>query len=89
MDKNKKILLSIVGVSAVIVPAILLVTLTSRPQSEPAVSSEGRPIDAQNLDEAKKALPSPSPVSLPSPSPSPSPDASPTPEATPEASPSE
>lgn len=82
MENKKKVLFSLIGIGAVVVPAILLITLTSRPPIQPSVSSGGRQIDSQGLDEIKRSTaPSPTPFQLPSPSPivSPSPSSVPSP----------
>ena len=68
MNKKTKLILSIVGVSALVVPAILLIIMTSRTQKLPDVSSSTREIDTKAIvDTLKKSQPSPS--LLPSPSP--------------------
>ena len=80
MNKRTKLILSIVGVSALVVPAILLIVMTSRTQKLPEVSSGKREIDTQTIvDTIKKSQPTPSP--LPSPSPA-TPSASPKAEGT-------
>lgn len=77
MTKSVKFILSILGVSAIIVPAILLVILAKNaPEAQP-VQSAPRTIDKKKIEDAVKKIPSPSPqIFLPSPSPS-SPSAQP------------
>lgn len=71
MSKQTKIILSIIGAAAIIVPLILLITLSSKTKEAPPVSSDTRSIDAGNVeDAARRAIPSPSPQEIPSPSPS-------------------
>lgn len=82
MHKGIKLILSLFGVSAIVVPAVLLVVLTKNaPQAEP-VSSAPRTINKKTVDDAVRKAPSPSPqFFLPSPKPS-SPSASPVPSGT-------
>lgn len=78
MNKKTKLILSIVGVSALVVPAVLLIVMTSRTQKLPDVSSGKREIDTKAIvDTLKKSQPTPSP--LPSPA---TPSASPKTEGT-------
>lgn len=84
MDKKTKLILSIIGLAAIVVPSVLLLLISSRDTPTPEVSTDRRQIDTKNVQEsAARAQSSPTP--LPSPSPSPSP----TPSLLPEASPSE
>lgn len=77
MTKSVKFILSILGVSAIIVPAILLVILTKNAPETQSVQSAPRTIDKKTIEDAVKKIPSPSPqIFLPSPRPS-SPSASP------------
>jgi len=70
MNKKTKLLLSIVGVAAVLIPVVLLVTLSSKSSGVPEVSSEKRSIDAKNVGEAaKRSIPVQTPPVLPSPTP--------------------
>jgi hypothetical protein len=76
MQLRNKIIVSIIGIGAVVVPAILLLTLTSSPPKQPNISSGERQIDPSNLEEAaQSALPTPSPIPSPSPTPTVSPEA--------------
>lgn len=78
MDKKTKLILSVIGVAAIVVPAILLLILSSKNAAVPSVSQEARQIDTQNVaDTAAKSIPSPTPVPSPSPTPTPTPAASP------------
>lgn len=67
MSKRTKMMLSLVGVSAVMVPALLLLFASSRTQSVPEVSDTKRTIDQSNLEKSAKKVPVASPVALPSP----------------------
>ena len=73
---KQKLLLSAIGVSAVVIPAVLLIVLTARTKSQPQVPTTNRSIDARNVEETAKkfvpVVPSPSPV-VNSPTPQPSP----------------
>ncbi|MBI2327017.1 hypothetical protein HYU92_01750 [Candidatus Curtissbacteria bacterium] len=77
---STKLVLSIIGVSAVVIPAVLLTVMASK-TSQVEISSGKRPLNAKILEDASKKLPSPSPI-LPTPSPS-SPSASVGPAASP------
>lgn len=71
MNKRTKLILSVLGAGAIIVPLVLLVTFSARTPSTPQVSSEKRDIDTRGVEEvAKRAVPEQSPVVLPTPSPS-------------------
>ncbi len=52
MSKITKLILSVVGVAAVVVPAILLIVTTSRTKEVPAVPSGEREIDTKNIRES-------------------------------------
>jgi len=70
MDKKVKLILSLIGLGAVVVPVVLLVTLSSKTPQQPQISTQTRSIDAANVaDAAKRAIPSPSPFLEPSPTP--------------------
>ena len=84
MDKKTKLVLSIIGVAAIVVPALFLMFVTGRSDKTPEVPTEKRQIDAKNVEEAA-ARNLPGENLLPSPSPSPTPP----PAATGSASPSE
>lgn len=71
-----KLILSLIGVSAIIIPAILLIVLTGKGPGQQEASSGRRTLDTKTVEEAVRRVPSPSPVILPSPSPS-SPSAEP------------
>lgn len=86
---SKKIILSILGLAALIIPVILLITLSDQAESEPNVNSEQRQINPTNVQNVvDKAPAAPAPVSLPSPTVSPSPTPSPDPSPTSSISPS-
>lgn len=69
MNKRTKLILSVIGALAVVVPVVLLLTLGSKAPQAPGVSSEKRNIDTKNVGEVARRA-APSPVALPSPSPS-------------------
>lgn len=68
MDK-KKIILSIVGLAALVAPVVLLAVFTGNSTKQPSTSSEQRTIDPQAVKSVVNKFPSPEPVSVPSPSP--------------------
>lgn len=58
MSKKTKIILSIIGLSAVLIPAILLVVLTSRgPGKEPEVPTQKRQIDTEGIQDTVRKIP--------------------------------
>ncbi len=68
MNKTAKIVLSIIGVSAIVVPAVLLIIFTSRSQSEPNIPEGSRQIDPNAVEKAidkypKTVFASPTPAS--------------------------
>lgn len=70
MNKTK-LVLAFVGLAAIVVPAILLITLSGRPAEMPQLPSETRKINTKNVeDAAARARPSPAPIVV-SPSPRP------------------
>ena len=69
MNKGTKFILSILGVAAIVVPAVLLIVLTKNAPKTPEISSAPRTIDKKTVEDAVKKIPSPSPIFLPSPSP--------------------
>ena len=56
MNKRTKMILSIIGVAAVVVPAVLLLIATSKTKEVPAVPTQEREIDAKNIQETSKKL---------------------------------
>ena len=68
MDR-KKIILSLMGLAALVVPVVLLAVFTGNSAKQPATSSEQRTIDPQTVKSVVNKFPSPEPVSVPSPSP--------------------
>ena len=58
MEKKSKLILSIVGLGAIIVPALLLIFFTSKVKNEPQ-SGGKRQIDSQVINDAAKKLPPP------------------------------
>lgn len=65
---KQKIMISIIGLAALIIPVVLLIVFTNKNQSQPAESGGARNIDPNAVEEAKKKIPAPSPI-IPSPSP--------------------
>lgn len=68
MDK-KKIILSLVGIAAILVPVVLLVVKTKQAQEQPNISTDERRIDPKTVEDAVRKAPLSSPIILPSPSP--------------------
>ena len=83
MDNRTKLILSVVGIGAVVIPAGLLITLTPKKVEEPATSSTSRQIDTKAVEETVKNLPKKE-IVFPSVGPS-TPSARPTSEASPSA----
>lgn len=54
MNKRTKLILSVIGVGALVLPVVLLVLLTSRTTQAPEISTDRRQIDARNVEEAGK-----------------------------------
>lgn len=85
MSKKAKLIISTVGISAVVVPALLLIFLTGKtPLSAVTNSADNREIDTKALEDTvknNKPTPSPAPVVA-----SPSPTVTPVPAASPKAS---
>lgn len=52
MNKRTKTILSVIGLSAIIIPAILLIVATRGAQKEPEISSSSRQIDTQTIEDA-------------------------------------
>lgn len=69
MNKRTKLILSVIGAAAILVPVVLLITLSGRSPTTPNVSPEKRNIDTGNVGEVVKRS-APSPVILPSAPPS-------------------
>ncbi len=67
MNKRTKLILSLVGVSAVVVPALLLLVLSKNTGQEPQVATSKRTVDAQNIEKSAKATPLLQAVPTPSP----------------------
>ena len=82
MDNRTKLILSAVGISAIVIPAVLLVVLTSRTGEQPQVSSTPRQIDTRAIEDKVKTKSSQEMI-FPTPTP-----ATPSAKVTPEGSPS-
>ena len=54
MNKSSKLVISIVGICAVVVPALLLIFFTSKNQVEPQTTSDKRTIDAKSIEDSVK-----------------------------------
>lgn len=58
MNSKTKLLLSIIGLSAIIIPAALLVFLTSKTsQDTPNIPTGARQIDKKNIEDTVKRIP--------------------------------
>lgn len=69
MDKKTKLLLSILGISAIAVPAVLLVVLSGRGGGQAVMSSGQRQIDTQKVVETVAENTKLAPAASPSPTP--------------------
>jgi len=77
MDKKTKLILSIIGAGAILLPAVLLLFLTGKTPPEPEVSSGSRQLNTQAIKEAVEKTP-PKQPEFPSPTPA-TPSAKPSP----------
>ena len=68
MNKSTKMILSIIGIAAIAVPAVLLMVLTKDAKLEPNVDSGSRKIDTSSIQNIVKKSPT-SRIVLPSPTP--------------------
>jgi len=68
MNKNTKIILSVLGIGAVVVPAIFLILFTKNSAIEPNLPSENRTIDEKSIESAVDKI-QPKEPQFPSPSP--------------------
>ena len=68
MNKNTKIILSVLGIGAVVVPAIFLILFTKNSQVETNLPSENRTIDQKSIESAVDKI-QPKEPQFPSPSP--------------------
>ena len=58
MNKKNKLILSAVGLSALIIPALLLLLFSAKAnQTAPKIESNARSVDARNVQEAFKNIP--------------------------------
>ncbi|MBI3341699.1 hypothetical protein HY024_01100 [Candidatus Curtissbacteria bacterium] len=67
MNKRTRMILSLVGISAVVVPAILLLVLSKTGKQEPKIVDSKRSVDTQNIE--RTVSKSPVPTIAPSPTP--------------------
>ena len=68
MNRNTKIILSVLGIGAVVVPAIFLILFTKNSQVETNLPSENRTIDQKSIESAVDKI-QPKEPQFPSPSP--------------------
>ncbi len=87
MNKRTRLILSVIGVGAVVVPVILLLVLTGRGKQSQPVDESLRQIDTKNVKDAvRRQAALASPFASPSASPTPEGSASASPLASPESS---
>ncbi|KKP93682.1 MAG: hypothetical protein UR98_C0003G0052 [Parcubacteria group bacterium GW2011_GWA1_36_12] len=67
--EKKKIILSLIGLGALIIPVVLLIFFTNRSAKRLETTSENRSINPETVQEVVRKIPTPAPVILPSPSP--------------------
>ena len=67
--EKKKIILSLIGLGALIIPVVLLIFFTNRNSKQPGTTSENRSINPETVQDVVRKIPTPAPVILPSPSP--------------------
>ena len=87
MNKTTKILLSLVGLGAIIVPAVLLTVLSPKINTKQSSADANRTINSGAIENIVNQSPQGYPVTLPTSTPQPKP-ASPSAYVTPEGSPS-
>lgn len=58
MNKQNKIVLSVIGLAALIVPAILLIIFSAKTPKEPPPDTGSRSINSETIQKAVKAVPS-------------------------------
>lgn len=68
--KRTRLILSVVGIAAVIIPAILLVVFSAKDKKQPNVSTSSRQINPSTVEEAVGKYPKPAPSLTSSSSPS-------------------
>lgn len=81
MENKTKIVLTIIGLAAIVVPAVLLIVFSGRDTSGSSVAPEGgsRPLRPDAVQEEVDKSPERTTIASPVPTPSPSPKSSPTP----------
>ena len=67
MNKRTKLILSVIGLAALILPAVLLLVLSSRTREAPAASTEEREVNARNIQDTASQLALQSPAASPAP----------------------
>lgn len=68
MDK-KKIIISLIGIAALVVPVILLIVFTGRPTKQPSVASGERSIDPKTVEDVVGKIVPPAPIVVATPTP--------------------
>ena len=67
--EKKKIILSLIGLGALIIPVVLLIFFTNHNSKQPGTTSENRSINPETVQDVVRKIPTPAPIILPSPSP--------------------
>jgi len=67
--EKKKIILSLLGLAALVVPVILLIVFTGNKAKQPNTQSGERKVDPQAVQSVVNKYPTPPPVNIPSPTP--------------------
>ena len=67
--EKKKVILSLIGLGALIIPVVLLIIFSNRSTKQPEVSMENRSINPQTVQDVVSKIPTPEPIIFPSPSP--------------------
>lgn len=65
MNKKTRLLLSVIGVSAVVVPAILLLVVSKSAKQEPQVTTGKRSVDTNSIERSAKTVATPKPAATP------------------------
>lgn len=61
MNKRSKLIVSVIGLCAIIIPALLLIFFSAKTQKEPQINLENRTIDAKSIQDAVKKTPQKAP----------------------------
>lgn len=66
---NKKtILISLLGIAALVIPVVLLILFSNKSGKQPEVASGDRNIDPKTVQDVVSKIPTPAPIVVPSPS---------------------